>query len=305
MRVAFYARYSSDLQSAASIEDQLTQLRARAHAERWNIATSYSDAAMSGATLLRPGIQSLLSDAAAAKFDIVICEALDRLSRSQSDIARIYEQLSFFGIKVITLSEGLISELHIGLKGTMNALYLKDLADKTRRGLEGRVRSGKSGGGKSYGYDIPTRFSADGERIKGDFIINTCEADIIRRIFKMFSAGNSPKAIVNALNSEHIAAPGGKAWGPSTIYGNRRRGTGVINNELYIGRRVWNRLRYAKDPLTGKRVSRLNSESLWVIEQVEDLRIISDELWQDIRRIVARGPRTSGDFRYPWGRWDS
>lgn len=87
---------------------------------------------------MRPDIQCLMSDALAGKLEIIIAEALDRLSRDQEDIA---------GMKIITLSEGDISDLHIGLKGTMNALYLKDLADKTRRGLRGQVEAGKSGGG--------------------------------------------------------------------------------------------------------------------------------------------------------------
>ena len=49
------------------------------------------------------------------------------------------------------LSEGEINELHVGLKGTMNALFLKDLAQKTRRGQRGRVEAGKIPGGNSYG----------------------------------------------------------------------------------------------------------------------------------------------------------
>ena len=44
--------------------------------------------------------------------------------------------------------------LHVGLKGTMNALFLKDLAAKTHRGLRGRVEHGKSGGGLCYGYRV-------------------------------------------------------------------------------------------------------------------------------------------------------
>jgi len=60
----------------------------------------------------------------------------------------------FAGVRIVTLSEGDVNELHIGLKGTMGALFLKDLADKTRRGLSGRVEAGKSGGGNSFGYDV-------------------------------------------------------------------------------------------------------------------------------------------------------
>ena len=283
MRTAFYARYSTDLQSAASIEDQLYKLKERATFEGWHTATTYSDAATSGASMMRPGIQALMQDAAQAKFDIVLCEALDRLSRNQADIARIYEQLSFHGVKIITLSEGLVSELHIGLKGTMNALFLKDLGDKTRRGLEGRVRAGKSGGGKAYGYSIPVKYAAGGERLSGDTVINAEEANTIVRIFEQYGAGKSPRAIAHSLNEDGICGPNGKSWGASTINGNRRRGTGIINNELYIGRRIWNRLKYIKDPSTGKRISRLNPEVDRVTAEVPNLRIVSSELWEQVK----------------------
>ena len=67
---------------------------------------------------------------------------------------------------------------------------------------------------------------------------------------------------------EGIAGPHGGAWGPSTIAGNAARGTGILNNELYLGRLVWNRLRYVKDPSTGKRVSRLNDPAQRVVVEV-------------------------------------
>jgi len=52
-----------------------------------------------------------------------------------------------------------------------------------------------------------------------------------------------------------------------------------LNNELYIGRLIWNRLRYVKDPSTGKRVSRLNDQSGWVIHEAPELRIMPQDLW--------------------------
>ena len=104
----------------------------------------------------------LLAQVAAGKFDIILAEALDRLSRDQEDIAGIYKRVRFADVKIVTLSEGEVSNLHIGLKGTMNPLFLQDLADKTRRGLRGRVEAGKSGGGKSYGYDVVRKLAADG-----------------------------------------------------------------------------------------------------------------------------------------------
>lgn len=65
-------------------------------------------------------------------------------------------------MRILTLSEGWIEELHVGLKGTMNQLFLKDLAAKTRRGLRGRVEAGFSGGGNAYGYKVVRRLKSDG-----------------------------------------------------------------------------------------------------------------------------------------------
>ena len=115
-----------------------------------------------------------------AVFDVVVAEALDRLSRDQEDIAALYKQLGFAGVRLVTLAEGEISELHVGLKGTMNALFLKDLAMKTRRGLEGRVRQGRSGGGLCYGYQTVRETDAAGNPIRGGRLIDDGEAEVVR-----------------------------------------------------------------------------------------------------------------------------
>jgi site-specific DNA recombinase len=283
MKVALYARYSSDNQRDASIEDQLRICRTRAEREGWTVVDSYTDRAISGASLIRPGIQELIADGLKRRFDIILTESLDRLSRDQEDIAGLYKRMRFAGVSIITLSEGEVSELHIGLKGTMGALYLKDLADKTRRGLRGRVEEGKSGGGLCYGYDVVRNVDASGETSRGERTINEPEANIIRRIFTEYLAGKSSRTIAMVLNSEGVPGPHGSEWGPSTIHGNPKRGTGILNNELYIGKLVWNRLRYLKDPDTGKRVSRPNPEADWVIQDVPDLRIVDQNLWDAVK----------------------
>ncbi len=283
-RVALYARYSSDNQREASIEDQLRICREQAKREKWKIVGTYKDAGISGASMiLRPGIQALLQDAQAGQFDIVMAEALDRISRDQADVATFYKHLKFAGVPIVTLSEGEISELHVGLKGTMNALFLKDLAAKTHRGIRGRVEDGKSGGGLCFGYNVVKQLDARGDPIRGDREINEAEANVVRRIFREFAAGVGPRTIARTLNEEGVPGPAGKLWSDTTIRGHVKRGTGLVNNELYIGRLIWNRLRYIKDPSTGKRVSRLNPESEWIIKDVPELRIVDDELWHSVR----------------------
>jgi site-specific DNA recombinase len=277
IRAAIYARYSSDLSRDASIEDQVRLCRQHADRLGCTVTEVFEDRAISGASAIRTGYQALLAAVGDGKIDIVLAEALDRLSRDQEDVAALHKRLRFLGVRLVTVSEGDIGDLHIGLKGAMNALYLKDLADKTRRGLEGRVRAGRSGGGRCYGYDV-----VPGEE-RGGRTINEDEAAIVRRIYTEFAAGRSPKAIARRLNDDGIPGPRGILWRDTAIRGHRQRGTGLLNNELYIGRLVWNRLRYVKDPASGRRVSRLNPPEAWVVEEVPHLRIVEDALWQAVK----------------------
>ena len=299
MRAVIYARYSTDLQTASSIDDQMRVCRERIVREGWTYLHTYHDRAMSGTSHLRPGYQKLLEDARHGQFDIVVAEALDRLARDLEHVAHLYKQLSFCGIKLMTLSEGLISELHVGLSGTMAALYVKQLAEKTHRGLRGRVEAGRSGGGNSYGYDVVRHHGADSEQELGIRAINPEEASVVRRIFEAYRQGAAPRAIARTLNREGVRGPSGGPWGPSTINGNTRRGTGILNNELYVGRRVWNRLKYVKNPDTGKRQSRLNPSSLWITKELPELRIVPQELWDAVKARQAKMTRLTRTDQEP------
>jgi site-specific DNA recombinase len=287
MRAVIYARYSSDAQREASIADQLRLCRERINAEGWQQVQVFQDRALSGASTLRPGYQALLAGARDGGFDVVVAEALDRLSRDQEDVAGLYKRLRFAGVRIITLAEGEISELHVGLKGTMNALFLKDLADKTRRGLRGRVEAGMSGGGNSYGFKVVRRIGADGAVVTGERETDLTQAEIVRRIFRAYAAGDSPKRIALSLNADVVPGPRGGAWSSSTLNGNRARGTGILNNELYVGRLTWNRLTYIKDPDSGRRRSRARKDSELVSTEVPGLRIVDQELWDAVKARQA------------------
>ena len=265
-RAVDYHRYSSDNQRDASIEDQARICQEQISNEGWVYVRSYQDRAMSGASRLRPAYQKLLDDARRGEFDVVVAESLDRLSRDQEDVAHLYKQLTFAGVRLLTLSEGWISELHIGLSGTMGALYLKQLAEKTRRGLRGRVEAGRSGGGNSYGYDVATKIDASGKTERGLRRKNKSEARVVLGILTDYAAGKSPRSIAKELNARKVVGPSGSTWSPSAINGNHRRGTGILNNEMYVGQIVWNRLRYVKNPSTSKRKSQLNDPREWIMK---------------------------------------
>jgi site-specific DNA recombinase len=227
----------------------------------------------------------MVSDAHTGAFDIILSEDLDRLSRSQSDIAQLFEDMNFAEIEIHTLADGLINEMHIGVKGTMSALFLKSLAQKVRRGLAGAVRAGRNPGGDLYGY-TPRK----GE--SGVLDINPETAGVVQRIYEEYISGASPRAIAAGLNADNVPAPRGGKWNASTINGNTARGQGLLLNERFVGRVVWNKRRSVKDPKTGRRTTRLNSESDWIVQDVPELRILDDELFEAARtrRLDAGTP---------------
>ncbi|MEX2272564.1 MAG: recombinase family protein [Vicinamibacterales bacterium] len=289
-----YARYSSEeLQDERSILDQQRgneAKRARDVPEAEPIARHFEDAGISGASMInRPGLQALLRSAARGEFQIVIAESLDRLSRDQADAANIFKLLSFHGVRLITSEEGEIDEMVIGFKGTMSAMFLKGLAAKTRRGLLGQVERGFMAGGLSYGYRVTE---------VGTWAVVPEQAAVIVRICSLYADGVSPLLIAKRLNTEGVPGPHGCPWSPSTIHGHARRGTGILNNELYVGRMVWPRQRFVKDPRTGRRVARLVPEAERRTYPRLHLRILDDALWARVkarqaatRRLITAGPQ--------------
>ncbi|KAB2913584.1 MAG: recombinase family protein [Hyphomicrobiaceae bacterium] len=284
MRVAIYARFSSDLQDVRSITDRVAAARDHATRQGWQVVSEFSDAAISGASLHnRPGLLDLLAAAQGREFDAVLTESIDRLSRDLEDIAGLHKRLAYWGVKIVTLADGEVGKLHVGLKGIIASVYLDDLAQKTRRGQVGRVRAGRIPGGRSYGYDVATIGEDRGQRT-----INQAEAEIIRRIFREYVDGNSALEIAGRLNRERIAAPRSREWNASTINGSRKRLNGIINNRLYIGKIVYNRQRFIKDPQTGRRQARPNSPSEWLEQDVPELAIVPIELFEAAQQRRSR-----------------
>lgn len=288
VRVAFYSRFSTDQQNPRSATDQTKLCRSFAEAQSWQVVGTYEDNGLSGASRFRPEFQRLLSDAKARRFDVVLSETLDRLGRKLADIAEFHDQMTFLGISIHAVQQGLITPMHIGLLGTMAQMQLADIRPKTTRGLRAVAEDGRSAGGLCYGYKVvPTVNGAGGEARRGHRVVDEAQAAVVRRVFRDYATGLSPKRIALALNAEGIPAPRGGAWAASAINSNRAKGTGILNNELYIGRQIWGRQTWLKDPSTGKRLARAAGPEARVTMEIPGLRIVVDELWQAVKARQA------------------
>jgi site-specific DNA recombinase len=282
-RCVIYSRFSTDGQNARSAADQTAACRRWAEGQGWIVVEIFEDSASSGGSQFRSGYQVMLSLAQQRGFDILMSEGLDRLSRRLADIASLHDELTFLNIKIFTLQDGWVQPIHIGLIGTMAQMQLSDLRHKTRRGLAAVARSGRSAGGRCYGYRAVQPFDQIAEQDigqRGRRVIDVTEAAVVNRIFQEYADGKSPKAIALGLNHDAIPGPRGGKWGPSAINGDRKRGTGIINNRLYVGQQIWNRRTCAKNPATGRRIAQLNAEDAHVVTEIKSLRIVSDTLWQ-------------------------
>lgn len=292
MRVASYVRYSSENQSAASLEDQARNCRAFCARMGWPDPVVYQDAAMSGSRRDRPGYQRLLADA--TRFDVILVDDLSRLSRDSIEAQQQVRRLKFAGVRVVAVSDGIDTadkghKLGVGLRGLMGELYLDDLRDKTHRGLTGRAMAGASAGGLPYGY----RITNVGERE-----IDEAQAAVVRRIFNDYIAGATPRAIATALNREGIPSPRGRTWALTGIRGDVRRGIGILGNSIYVGQQVWNRSRWVKHPETGRRIRQERPAAEWITTHVPDLAIVTQAQWDAAQaRQRGRGKASGGAGR--------
>lgn len=272
-RAAIYARYSSDLQTDRSIEDQVALCSDFALKQGLTLVRTFDDRARSGASIMgRDGVLSMMDAARDGAFDILVVEALDRLSRDQEDLAGIYKRLTHIGAEIRAVHDGKADIVQIGIRGLVGALYLQDLAHKVRRGMAGVVREGRNAGGRAYGYTpVPGK--------PGELEIHADQAAIVLRIFEEYASGKSIRDIAAGLNADKVPPPRGSYWQASTINGNRKRANGMLQNPIYDGRIVWNRVHMVKDPDTGKRISRINPQSEWQEEKAEHLRIVPSALF--------------------------
>jgi site-specific DNA recombinase len=274
MRTVAYARYSTEMQRAASITDQLRNIRQRCEREGWADPVVYSDEAISGARSDRPQFLALIADA--DKFDVLLVDDLSRLSRDKDDTGKALKRLAFSGVRVIGVSDGTDTardghELDTGIRAVISEHYLRELAGRTHRGLTGRALNGASAGGLPYGY----RVTEIGARA-----IDESQAVVVRRIYAEFLAGRSPRNIAAGLNADRVLTARGNTWAQSAIHGDTARGIGILANPIYIGRQIWNRSRWIKHPDTGRRLRKERPKSEWIVTEHPELEIVDRATWE-------------------------
>lgn len=293
MAAILYARISTDLQSEQSITDQLRRCREKANAQGWPVTAEYVDQGISGAALgNRPGAQQALKSLQPG--DVLIVIDTSRLSRSQ-DLAPLITRLRHRGIRVVGVLDGFDSDsqtarMQAGLSGIMSEEFRASISARVHSALDFRARGARPTGGRCFGFD------AAGNVVES-------EAAIVREIYARAAAGETLKGLAADLNRRWIAAPGAGwnrterrsdgRWMVSSIHS-------MLDNERYVGRVIWNKSTWKRDPDTGRRCRIERAESEWIVR--EGPAIVHRDLWDAVQaRAKPRklhGGRPGGGPKY-------
>jgi DNA invertase Pin-like site-specific DNA recombinase len=311
-RVAVYARFSSDRQRDASIDDQVHRCRdfVEGHGGKVSPDLVLADHAVSGASLQRPAFERLMELATAKprRIDAIVVEDVSRLSRDFADAADLFKRLRYHEVALLGVADGIDSTAANGkvtytVKSMVAEMYLDDLRDKTLRGLQGRARAGYSTGGLAFGFRSVAELDARGEVVGHRIEVNPERAEVIRRIFRDYLDGHSLAGIAARLNREGVANPRAgtrhatRGWGMGTI-------RAMLHNERYTGAWSFGERRWVKAPGTNKRRPRPATDREIIRQDRPELRVIDEPTWCAVQERLAgvRAKYTRADDGSPKGR---
>jgi DNA invertase Pin-like site-specific DNA recombinase len=311
-RVAIYARYSSSLQNERSIEDQVRRCAEHVRAAGGSVDEDliFTDMAISAASLKRPGFEMMMKAVDEHRVDAIVAEDVSRISRDLADSAALFKRLQYAGVPLIGVADGIdtgskSAKLTFTVKSLVADLYLDDLRDKTRRGLEGRCRAGYSTGGMPFGYRTEAALTPDGRELGRRIVVDEDAAKIVRRVFDLYLAGNSYDAIAKLFNAEQVpyarqkTKHRRKGWVSSTV-------RAMIHNSAYVGEWAYNRREWRKLPGTNIRRPRKRDASEVIVQNFPERRIVAPEIWDIVRKrataVSAKYKGKRGGVVAPGGR---
>lgn len=183
MRIATYIRVSTQEQALEgySIDAQKERLTSYCKAKGWTLSHEYVDGGFSGSNLDRPQMQRMIADISNGLFDGVLVYKLDRLSRSQKDTLYLIEDVFLKNnIAFVSLNENFdtstpFGRAMIGILSVFAQLEREQIKERTRMGLEERIKKGNHHSYAPFGY----RHAEEG------LVIEPAEAAVVHKIFEM------------------------------------------------------------------------------------------------------------------------
>jgi len=305
VRVAIYARYSSELQNSSSADHQKRICREYAEQQGWIVVEEciFSDEAKSGQSVAgRDGLDKMMTLAQQDKppFDGILVADTSRFGRKLTDTLHMSEVLEYYKVFLYFVENELDSrdrnfrKLFID-SGQRDEEFVRFVARKVHNGQRERALNGHLPGGRVFGYDnVPVehptkkgrwnRPAVDHVRL----IPNPIQAAIVRRIFEMYARGMGHRSIARTLNAERVPSPLQGTNSPIKREWNAWSVADILRRDKYRGVHVWNKTKTVRNPLTKKKEQERRTETEWEYIDVPEWRIVSDDLWNAVQAEIKR-----------------
>ncbi|MGN1352025.1 MAG: recombinase family protein [Clostridia bacterium] len=301
-RVGLYIRLSredGDKEESSSVTNQREILkRYVSEQENFFIVKEYVDDGWTGTNFDRPKFKEMIEDIEAGIIDTVITKDLSRLGRERLGVGH-YTEIYFpeHNVRYIALLDNIDTYIDSGMndmapfKGVINDMYVRDISKKIRSSLIERKKAGNF-----LGVTAPYGYKKDPNN-KFHLVINEKEAEVVKRVFRLYLEGNGLTKIAQILTKDGVPVPGesrniGKtrktalysSWKQTTI----RR---ILDNRVYLGELV--QFKRRKINYKSKRRITVPEEERYICKGTHQA-IIDEEDFNTIQNILKKNKSFKG-----------
>lgn len=294
--VASYCRVSTDQED--QVNSFLSQQRFFKEFIRrrsdWSLYKVYADEGISGtSTRKRTAFQSMIGDAYAGKFGLILTKEVSRFSRNILDTIAYTRELKRLGVGVIFMNDGINTlepdaELRLSIMGSIAQEESRKTSDRVKWGQTRQMEQGVVFGRSLLGYRLE----------KGRLTVEPEEAELVRLIFRKYTVERKGTSVIakELQAAGYLTHRGNRSWSGSHI-------VKILRNEKYAGDLVQKKT-ITPDYLTHyKRYN--HGEEPMVIQRNHHEPIISRALWEATQQELIRRRRksschTGGSVRYPF-----
>lgn len=301
-RVGLYIRLSredGDKEESSSVTNQREILK-RYVSEQPNffIVKEYVDDGWTGTNFDRPKFKEMIADIEAGIIDTVITKDLSRLGRERLGVGH-YTEIYFpeHNVRYIALLDNIDTYIDSGMndmapfKGVINDMYVRDISKKIRSSLIERKKAGNF-----LGVTAPYGYKKDPNN-KFHLVINEKEAEVVKRVFRLYLEGNGLTKIAQILTKDGVPVPGesrniGKtrktalysSWKQTTI----RR---ILDNRVYLGELV--QFKRRKINYKSKRRITVPEEERYICKGTHEA-IIDEDDFDTVQNILKKNKSFKG-----------
>lgn len=301
-RVGLYIRLSredGDKEESSSVTNQREILkRYVSEQENFFIVKEYVDDGWTGTNFDRPKFKEMIEDIEAGIIDTVITKDLSRLGRERLGVGH-YTEIYFpeHNVRYIALLDNIDTYMDAGMndmapfKGVINDMYVRDISKKIRSSLIERKKAGNF-----LGVTAPYGYKKDPNN-KFHLVINEKEAEVVKRVFRLYLEGNGLTRIAQILTKDGVPVPGktrniGKtrktalynSWKQTTI----RR---ILDNRVYLGELV--QFKRRKINYKSKRRITVPEEERYICKGTHEA-IIDEESFDAVQNILKKNKSFKG-----------